>query len=375
MNQSSRYFYGVGCGTLLLAVFLIFRPYGPDSVGSPTIRRDPRQNERTSSIADSKKTIQADPVHTPSLNLNSEMERLKKRWLELGPGNDRLEARDALAIETINALSCSAQMVELIDYLNQQGIATGHSGDFNAMPQSFFTPSNAQRARKALLELSSRDTPWEVIRGWCEFAGKTCPNDEFEAFSSALASIKPEWAGMATLGRNLELVKVDPETAILSTLRVLKEMPDERNYLTRQLESLPPSSNFGKIELGLNELVPDKEHFHNACGYLFKTWGQYDPAAAANYVMNHPERLEASLISDISWRSSSDPRTIIDWVKKFPQGVYMDAAARGAVNAFILDKPDLANESAALIGDPKMRATALSEIEATRKGIEEGDKY
>ena len=91
--------------------------------------------------------------------------------------------------------------------------------------------------------------------------------------------------------------------------------------------------------------------------------------------MNHPERLEASLISDISWRSSSDPRTIIDWVKKFPLGVYMDAAARGAVNAFILDKPDLAKEAAGLIGDPKMRATALSEIEATRKGIEDGDKY
>jgi hypothetical protein len=317
-------------------------------------------------------------VANPPVDRGKELERLKQKWLEVGGGNDKLPEQNALAKESAEGLMCSPEMLELLKFLksNKMGYAESMT-DFEV--KALFGTSRAAEARQRLTELPetaeiagerSYKEGGETYRDeWSHAAGKTCPEDQFESFRTALNC--KSCATEALYGRNETLMASDPQAAFTSSLEALKSRTPSisgRYGVMRLFEGeLPAGIDFAKLEQQLPTDWPNEEAdrpggeedaMTEIRGKLFWHWAEIDPAAAANHVMAHPDRLAPGLMEDIvggySYKHHND---ITAWVSSFPAGPYFDAAARSAA-VYARGEPGI-GELIQKIQDPKMREKAV----------------
>ena len=182
-----------------------------------------------------------------------QLETLKEKWLELfgetagerGPAS-RMEERYALAEESAEVLLCSAEVVELIEFLDEKKI---YNTVEIAVGQLFDSPQ-AEKARAALLELPEDLLiySYSYKEHWSLKAGKGCPADQFAAFHEALACVR--CAQEALFGHNRALTRTDTSAAIASTLETLQEGIESRSArsaLRDQMGEIPRDADFESI--------------------------------------------------------------------------------------------------------------------------------
>jgi hypothetical protein len=139
-------------------------------------------------------------------------------------------------------------------------------------------------------------------------------------------------------------------------------------------EELPPNIDFAKLEgmfpagpvQGEWQRFPGPGPFENGRKALFKKWVEIDPAAAANYVISHPDRLGPEWMGHVvAAYSEKHAASVTGWVSQFPPGPYFDAAARGMAsytNKNSHADSKITEEAIALIlriSDPEIREDAL----------------
>jgi RNA polymerase sigma factor (sigma-70 family) len=317
-----------------------------------------------------------------SVDRKKELERLKLRWIETGGGNDKLPEQDALAKESAELLMCSTEMIELLKFLTSNEFGYAESA-IDSEVKALFGTSRAAEARQLLTELPEtaevvgerryKELGKPYRDHWSKAAGRTCPEDQFESFRTALNC--KSCAVEALYGRNQMLMGSDPEAAFKSSLDALKSGTPSisgRHGVMELFEGeLPVGIDFAKLEQQLPTDWPNEEADRASGeedamtairGKLFWSWAKIAPVAAANHVLANPDRLAPGLMEDIvggysSYRHDND---IIVWVSTFAEGPYFDSAASSAA-IYARGQPGI-EELIAKIKDPKLREAAEKQV-------------
>jgi hypothetical protein len=298
---------------------------------------------------------------------------LKQRWLAVGNDNARTRDQDALAKESVELLSCSAETYELSNFLIEHEIRYGEVVMGQQLEALFHSP----RGREARELLAAGIAPLDPgkqhakLEEWCHDAGKGCPAEEFEAFHASLKN--RGCAQEALLGRNLAVFNSDPETAVRTALQVLDsevhslsksdhlkrlfmgKMPENLDYPALE-QLLPPDS--GKPDV--LHWTPTDWSRHQ----MIIAWGKVDPEAAARHVMEHPDRMPPRLMENIVGAGQfGDASPTLRWVSELPPGPYYDAAAKGVAIYFRDYQPEEAREIVLKMTDLKLREEALKKLD------------
>jgi hypothetical protein len=314
-----------------------------------------------------------DPVRGP------ELAALKKRWLavrsELKTGLLTKE-HQALAAETVDRLLCSNEAIRLIEFLYANDMDAAMPLINKEMAKLFVSPRAAE-ARKLLIDLPDRKSPDGLgyRETWSYEAGRGCPTSEFEAFRAALDDKAA--AQNALLGRNLELVATDPETAIRSTITQLQAKEHSTQIfdcIRQQMAKIPADADFTRIEKMLpvekGEDTKNTSPIHAGRNELLTRWAEVDPAAAANYVLDNSDRIGPERVGVIVGSvTRADWMSGLEWVGTFPEGPYRDTAS-AAVIPYIGDfKPEEALKLAEAITDPKLREQSINLVKGKQERI------
>ena len=153
-----------------------------------------------------------------------------------------------------------------------------------------------------------------------------------------------------------------------STLQLLDS--GVNSYVTQVLrlliDNIPPEANFAQIESLLPPLNSETSSHEIEKGRLrlLVKWARSDPAAAANFVMENPERADANAIRQITHAVlETNYHGGLEWIEYFPAGPYLDAAARAAVMRTYRSSPEVAQRYASMIENEKLREQSMKEIE------------
>jgi hypothetical protein len=305
-----------------------------------------------------------------------ELARLKKRWLEVkdqAQTNIFTPELQALAMESAEALLYSNELVRLLEYLDGNDMAYFAEKIRERVP-ALFDSEHGPEARKLLADLTHRPASGELkfILATGSFrAALSVSKEEFEAFRTSLGN--EEFAMAASYGWNIQLAKSDPVEAMTSTLLLLNS--GVNSYVTQILQQLisniPEETNFAEIESLLPPLNSEmnSREIEKGRSRLLVKWAEFDPAAAANFVIGNPERADPSEIKGITmavmrnnWESG------LEWVEHFPPGPYLDYAARAVVVKTYRSRPEEAQRYAAMIENEELREQSMTEIQKVIDG-------
>ena len=140
--------------------------------------------------------------------------------------------------------------------------------------------------------------------------------------------------------------------------------------LAQIMANLPDDSDFGMLE----QMLPDNESinkdnliavsvFQAARSDLLRRWATDDPAAAANYIIDNPQRLiPGEVVVVVEKVAMVDSLASYKWVQEFPSGTYYDSAAFAAI-PYLADYPNEAASLAAKINDPALREKSFKRIQ------------
>jgi hypothetical protein len=292
------------------------------------------------------------------------LNNLKLRWQELGGENDRMPEREALSEESARLLMCSEEALELVEFLKERR----YYNKVSLKIEKLFDSPAAAEARSMLAALPDKPAAsgTNYREEWSLAAGRGCPEAEFKDFHASLG--KGPSAQEALFGFNRKLMATDPETAVISTLSELEKNQRSKTRgasLHALMKQLPPDADFAKWENMLPTVnTADRHHPVNFCREaIFEKWAAADPAAAANHLMDHPERFNPKLIKPVADAVlSRDASVGFEWVQEFPDGPHFDYAAYMAIDYMRKAHPDEAKQLAELIGDPGLKKNALERI-------------
>lgn len=357
----------------------------PDPVEA-TKQRTPRpESPDRADIANSAKTP------GPWLDRDKALKRLRARWLELAVGESRPE-HEALAKETVETLSCSAELYGLFTFLDQNVMSSHAFMVEEALKDHFLSP-DAAAARERLAGMTESGVNDPILQRWCFFAGKGCPASEFDAFRASLKS--ETCAQEALFAQNVARMSSEPEEAIRSTLDALKanlKSPSQKDALALLFrDGLPAETDFPALDQFLSldaraaglptagsldhELSDDLTFLRysamEARIALFGSWAQTDPRSASDYVLADSNRMDLSLMSTIGRRfASSDLEGCQEWLTQLPEGWAFDFAAAGVIPTLRKHNPDEARELALKIRNPRLREESLRIPELPSSGWE-----
>jgi RNA polymerase sigma factor (sigma-70 family) len=356
-------------GALIYQKTFLSPPSAAGLPSSPTISMERKVRESGSLVERMART--REPV-----DRKKELERLKQEWLETHKSNEPEDVahRTMLAEESARLLLCSEEMIQLLDFLDHNK-RSDVLMQISAEVEKLFDSPLAAEARKLLVALPesvtiTRDRAFkssgrEAYRDlWSKAAGKTCPDDEFEAFRAALncASCAKE----ALYGRNLTLMRVDPEAAFISSLEAHQSGVPSLSGSEGLRELFMMEGRLSVDYEKLERLLPAAEPLGDVRYPLFRKWAEVDPVAAAKYLLDSRDRLDPSLAGAIvhgcSFRNRSE---IIALVSRFPEGTYYDHAAVHASMTYTQGGREIF-ELIRKIQDPELRAEALKHAEERR---------
>lgn len=293
---------------------------------------------------------------------------LKKRWIRIGEHPPGLNSKDdsmyraELSKESARLLLCSVEAIELIQFLRKEGILNTVETQIKAL----FESDLAGEARQTLVSLpdetSVDGTNYRQL--WSGPAGKGCPPEQFREFCSTLGD--PVSVQEAVFGHNVAMVQTDPIGALTSTLRQIETgvaSQTKSSSVRSLIQALPPGTDFEQVEKLLSTFGSDDQDspFLGFRSGLVRVWAESDPAAAANYLMEHPDRFPTSNITIPAMAAlARDLTTGIEWIQSLPDGPYFDAAADVAVTRLRQrGNSKEAHELASQIGDPATRRETM----------------
>ncbi len=300
------------------------------------------------------------------------LESLKARWL-------KEDNSKALSRESVDLLLCSEELVDLIDFLRERDI----HNEIEKSAASIFQSERAAEGRDLLIAMKEPypENSWRFSyrQHWSKTAGFFCPPEHFEEFHKALGG------GMssqeALLGFNLARMKTDPAAAVASTMEALRKSLDSQSRdqcLVEQMGELQKNADFGAIE----GLLPwDQPPFPGSPWYkgreaLLAKWAEVDAAGAANYIIQHPERLGPEMIKPVTKTVVSvDFESGMEWVQGLPKGEYFDdATSEATLFLLMMEDKGRAKQLAGKVGSEELRQhlmEALSEAETPVGELEE----
>ncbi|HEY1120380.1 MAG TPA: hypothetical protein VGE67_02220 [Haloferula sp.] len=302
------------------------------------------------------------------------LSELKQRWLLVGKDLDKngtpTDEQKALVEESARLLLASQETLDLTDFLavNEMRIAGYLIRDSVG---ELFASSFSAEARKSLVDLIPRAEPHHTyISGWCFKAGLGAEPGDIASFRNQIH--EASYGQEVTFGQNLKLAQSHPKEAIASTLEALKsgqESLNQEEILKQIMRILPKDSDFVNIEALLPPSDSGNSSIAAGRSELFSKWAEKDPAAAANYVMEHPDRLDPRLISTIASVVMNGDRSVgLEWVQTFPEGPYFDQAAAATLPYIYQRWPDQAAQIFELIQDPKLKERYAELLPKQKKG-------
>ena len=326
----------------------------------------------------------------PPVDRKAELERLKAMWLASDVNKGIItNEHENMASETALALLCGGEALELVIFLkaNQCGIAADVVRDgISAYLASKHDPEALRLLIEASREnrdemLAQRGDPlaWksaasqrhELLAAWSKAAGRSCSPQALEELRGGLKD--EEFSQEALIGYNTRLMRSDPEEAVRAMVKAVESKIQSPSGLESIKllfwEELPADIDFAKLE----SLIPTgpapgewsfgDDPFKAGRQELFRKWAKSDPAAAANHVIAHPERLGPDLIEPIVGAYYyQNPTGIAGWISQFPPGPYFDAAAHSAAIYTRNTTPDETRELVLRITDPTIREDALKQL-------------
>lgn len=330
----------------------------------------------------------------PTIDRKAELERLKIVWMENDANKGIItEEHQKLARETAGLLLCGREALELVVFLeaNERLIAADVVRDGIS---AYLASRDDPEARMMLIEMSGenreemaalRGDPlaWktaasqrhQLLAEWSKAAGRSCSPETLEELRAGLKD--GDFAQEALIGYNSQLMRTDPEAAVTAMVYALQlahsqlmHSPSGAESIKRLFhEELPPEIDFAKLEsllpakTTLGDWRPGDDPYRNGREELFRTWAKTDPAAAANHVIAHPDRLGAELMESIVGAYYyQNPNGVVAWISQFPPGPYFDAAAHSAAIYARATSPVETRELIMRIGDPEIREDALRRL-------------
>ena len=269
----------------------------------------------------------------------------------------------AFVDDSVNRLHFTGELLELAQLIESNNLKFAEVA-FDKSVKALLSSAGSSEARRKLIATVA-DRRWATLASrWCLYAGQGCSASEFASYAGELTD--KSLRGHLEFGRNLSLVESNPVSAVSSMVSYLIDSALREHALSilpDVINKLPMDSNFAELE----RLLPTKGR--NSCDlglsveHLLVRWGEADPAAAANYVAQNPERISPSMMSSVlQCFSEAHPVEALDWVLDFPRGPYFDAAAATVVAQLGDQYPDTAKELLEQIVDPEVRKRATEDL-------------
>ena len=372
MRISYRTATAISVVAIIVVVFVIFETREvPRRAISPIATQPNTEKKEEGESAGSSAPLRLSNRDSASsqATLERRLKLLKKRWRdlgvrELGPASpEDIAKRRELSVESARLLLCTKEAVDLIRFLESEGIPN-HVGDEIG---NLFRSDLSIEARKTLIALPDHFYNGINFRSnWSFEAGRFCPAEELKAFLDALDD--PACRQQALFGRNLNLIATDPIMAVTSTLEELEngvESPRRSEALRTLMLSLPPDADFQRIA----RLLPTPAHpadprspYHSCLDPLFGSWAKANPKELSSHIMESSNKISPGYIEHPARELlRQDISTGIEWIQTLPDGPHFDAASRVAVEMLREQGyHEAASQLASQIGDPAFRRTMMA---------------
>lgn len=305
-------------------------------------------------------------THRSRVSIRSKnVSELKDRWVQMNARESDPNEIRSLSRESVRVLSCSQELIDLIEFLHNRKIYNNVSDEM----QIFLESEDGADARLLLTDLPDTKSPesgLNYLELWSEAAGRGCSEQEYLEISMKLQSLKCQQDLL--FGRSQTVVKNDAPKGFSMAIEQLNKgirSVHAQGALVKLANLLPEHSDFVAIERLLNRVDPNNANLpeNQARRVMMQKWAQLDPAAAANFVMSDPERYGAHLIHPIAdVVLVREPWNGVEWVQTFPDGPYFDVAARIAVDYLREKYPNQAEQLAKLIGNKEIRERVLKRV-------------
>lgn len=310
---------------------------------------------------------------------SADLVKLKERWKAMGASlrtRGFTAENQQAARDSVQRLLCGHETLELIKFMKENEISCGVDLINEAVSELLRSPRAAE-ARASLIGLTEGEMVKmnaNPLEEWCYAAGSGCTNEELNQFCAEMTNNR--LVVEALLGRNLVIADTDARQALSSSLKLLVDKKNQCQLgsvsLMAQIKKLPLDSDFKEIErlfpVEKEENRTDHSDIWSGYGDLFRRWAEKDPAAAANFVIESPERAGSDKISIIAGVvARGDPLVALEWVQNFPEGPGFDMAASGIISYINDEHPKEALELAALISEPKLREKAINDTEIKQR--------
>lgn len=310
---------------------------------------------------------------------------LKKKWAEYfvlaKKGGDKKELgrmKWELAKESASRLLTSRQALDLLAFLddNQAG---SEAGMVRRRIEDLFESGRTDELVGPMVEAITQTYDHvegqyrSDMLGWSFLLGENGSDEDAKLFKE---SVDGPWPlGDFLHGWNMARAGDDPVGSYTSMVEFLKSggkgarqgqalenviraFPEAGEFDYEALESMLPTGVRG----------PDAEVYRKARRGILVRWATEEPANAVNYIIEHPERVSADLVTDVVRQAIANlNHDGIEWVRDFPEGVYYDRAAVAVVQKLWDSHPEEAREWARSIGDEQLRATQLRNIESMQR--------
>lgn len=290
----------------------------------------------------------------------------------------------ALAQESAEALLTSVEAVRLLEFMEDSGLSM-EAGYVRRRLIALFDTEKAGEMRQLLASavnlsfLYGVDNTQDDLMTWCYEAGKTPDKEQMDIFLAAMDI--PTCQQSAQLGYYKELANDDPMGAYKGVLAILQSGTDSlmKNEALKGVVSSFPQGIKLDYQAMESALPPDTSEVSNpydeARTEIMVRWAEVDPAGAANYIMNNPDRINPRRVKTIVSIVIHSEADGIEWARNFSEGIYFDYAASAVVNRLARISPDVASEWANRIKDREIRQRELDHIQYIQKGLHriEGD--
>lgn len=319
---------------------------------------------------------------------------LKKKWksffAELGDVDltgKQYVLGQALAEETVKALSCSVEMVELEDYLVRNYKNYGMDvvdGRLRSLLQDeirkqLMQPETSSRMRSDLLKMPD-NMETEKMR-WAIAAGGGCREEEIYNFMDQLYDSGRELeiahtghllVGRAALGYAAKMERDSSLKAISFLVRVLDEHGVSIHHQfvgpSLELKNFSDDMDFRRFQ----EQVMDPAHakhskyvsssFNSIQDRFASAWAAARPEEAGAYFLERKDAYGDKIFQIITARAlERDKVRGIEWALQLPAGLHRDFALKEIVR-FLEESPSEAMVYAEEIQNPSMKRNAVEKL-------------
>lgn len=292
---------------------------------------------------------------------HAKKEVLVGRWSKYrvlkGPSSDA--ERQKLLDDTVNFFLAKGNLPEVLDLLSGLGMHYEVSL-IDIRIKDLFVGEFAREAREALIFCVGQSAEHLWTQDWCNIAGRGVSSDlEAEEFLSSIADDVHKQE--AQIGILTKMAARNPEKALIKIVSLLGEGVQSRGgmeALKQLIKNLPASADYAELErlLPLDARGPWESAVANGRNELFAQWAQTDPAAAANYILENPQRVQPrDLASVVGVVVNSDPQVGLKWIEAFPQGEYFDSALYGSISYIAQINPGEAMRLIDLMQDQELK--------------------